>query len=131
TMDVLMRVTPGIESDTHQYIMTGNEDSKFGFDLYNDQIDTAFLRLHNHPNIQFKGLDCHIGSQINEPEQFLLAGNRLFKKLTTWKSEYGYCPDVLNFGGGFSIRYTKDDTPLQPGLFVAKLVDHIKQHAAL
>lgn len=129
TMDVLMRVTPGINADTHQYIMTGNEDSKFGFDLYNDQVDTAFLRLYNHPNIHFKGLHCHIGSQINDTEQFLVATNRLFKKLTTWKGTYGYCPEVLNLGGGFGIQYTKNDTSLPFTLFVDRLVHHIKQHS--
>src|SRR5699024_9593911 len=64
TMSVLMRVTPGIESETHAYIMTGNEDSKFGFNLANNQANLAFKKLHQHPRIQLKGLHSHIGSQI-------------------------------------------------------------------
>src|SRR5690625_2546066 len=60
-IDVLMRVTPGITSKTHSYIMTGNEDSKFGFNLSNGQAEQAFKRLHNHTYMRFKGLHCHIG----------------------------------------------------------------------
>jgi len=129
TMDVLMRVTPGIEADTHQYIMTGNEDSKFGFDLYDTQVDNAFLRLHQHPNIRLKGLHCHIGSQINDTDRFLLATNRLFKKMATWKGEYAYSPEVINLGGGFGIRYTKNDTPLPVDTYIDALVKHVKQHS--
>src|SRR5690625_1005876 len=72
-MDVLIRVTPGIESETHQYIMTGNEDSKFGFNLQNGQVEKAFERLHNHSHIHLKGLHCHIGSQIFTTKSFTLA----------------------------------------------------------
>src|SRR5699024_3582544 len=63
-MNVLLRVTPGIASETHQYIMTGNEDSKFGFNLENGQADEAFRLLHNHSHIRLQGLHSHIGSQI-------------------------------------------------------------------
>ncbi len=52
TMNVLIRLTPGIESGTHRYIMTGNEDSKFGFNIQNGQADEAFKRLHQHPYIK-------------------------------------------------------------------------------
>src|SRR5690625_4846556 len=55
-IDVLIRITPGIESETHKFIMTGNEDSKFGFNLDNHQADNAFERLKNHPSIHLIGL---------------------------------------------------------------------------
>src|SRR5690625_5452034 len=53
-MNALIRVTPGIEANTHDYIMTGNEDSKFGFNLSNGQADQAFELLRNHESIHFK-----------------------------------------------------------------------------
>src|SRR5690625_904366 len=84
-MDVLIRVTPGIESETHRYIMTGNEDSKFGFNLQNGQVDDAFIKLYNHPNIKLKGLHSHIGSQIFSSDSFLIAVNLLFEKIAQWK----------------------------------------------
>jgi diaminopimelate decarboxylase len=128
-MDVLIRVTPGIESDTHQYIMTGNEDSKFGFNLQNGQAERAFQLLHNHSHIRFKGLHCHIGSQIFEADRFLAATDVLFNEISKWKNLYGYTPDVLNLGGGFGIRYTEKDEPLPYHLYVEELVSQVRQHA--
>ena len=129
TMDVLIRVTPGIESNTHQYIMTGNEDSKFGFNLQNGQAEEAFQLLHNHSHIRFKGLHCHIGSQIFEADRFLAATDVLFNEISKWKTLYGYTPEVLNLGGGFGIRYTEKDDPLPYHIYVEELVSQVKQHA--
>src|SRR5699024_7492118 len=77
-IDVLIRITPEIESETHKFIMTGNEDSKFGFNLDNYQADNAFERLKNHPSIHLIGLHSHIGSQIFSEKSFLLAVDALF-----------------------------------------------------
>ncbi|GAA0444007.1 diaminopimelate decarboxylase [Lentibacillus halophilus] len=130
TIHVLMRVTPGIESNTHQYIMTGNEDSKFGFNLSNGQADQAFLRLRRNSRIHVKGLHSHIGSQLFESDGPLLAAQLLFQKLDYWHTEYGFIPDVLNLGGGFGIRYTAEDEPLSYPAFVKELVSAVQQHAA-
>ncbi|MFA1822804.1 diaminopimelate decarboxylase [Virgibacillus oceani] len=128
-MDILLRVTPGVESETHQYIMTGNEDSKFGFNLSNGQAEEAFKLVHNHPSINFRGLHCHIGSQIFETDRFVTAAERLFEELAKWKEVYGYTPEVLNLGGGFGIRYTADDSPLSYNVYVESLVEHVKKQA--
>lgn len=126
-MDVLIRVTPGIESETHQYIMTGNEDSKFGFNMHNGQSEEAFKLLHNHEFIQFKGLHCHIGSQIFEPDSFLKAIDVLFKQVSEWFSLHGYTPEVINLGGGFGIRYTGEDNPLPFNIHVKKIIAAVQQ----
>lgn len=128
-IDALMRVTPGIEANTHHYILTGNEDSKFGFNLQNGQADEAFKRLYKHEYIRFKGLHCHIGSQIFETDRFLLAAERLFEEIGKWKQLYGYIPDVLNLGGGFGIKYTDNDQPLELHVYAEALVKAVKQHA--
>ncbi|WP_068671963.1 diaminopimelate decarboxylase [Oceanobacillus sp. Castelsardo] len=125
-VNVLIRVTPGVESHTHEYIMTGNEDSKFGFDLQNGQAEEAFKRLLNHETIQFKGLHCHIGSQIFETDGFKVAVDLLFEELGKWKERYDYTPEVLNLGGGFGIRYTKEDQPLPYNIYVEELVKSVK-----
>ncbi|RYG73652.1 diaminopimelate decarboxylase [Lentibacillus lipolyticus] len=130
TIHVLMRVTPGIEANTHQYIMTGNDDSKFGFNLNNGQADQAFFRLRNNRNIYFKGLHSHIGSQLFETEGLLLAAKLLFQKLDDWHTEYGFTPDVLNLGGGFGVRYTERDEPLLYATFVRELTAAVKEHAS-
>lgn len=126
TMDVLIRITPGIESETHQYIQTGNEDSKFGFQLQNGQADVAFKRLHQHHRINFKGMHCHIGSQIVDLDRFLTAADVLFAKLAEWKEESGFIPPVLNLGGGFGIPYTKDDPLVSYATYIEGLVEKVK-----
>lgn len=125
-MDVLMRVTPGIKSKTHHYIMTGHEDSKFGFSLSNGQADEAFKLIHQHEKIRFIGLHCHIGSQIFETDRFLMANEILFKKLSEWHLNYEFTSEVLNLGGGFGIRYTEEDSPLPYETYVRAIVDAVK-----
>src|SRR5690625_824332 len=127
SMDVLIRVTPGIEANTHEYIMTGNEDSKFGFSLSNGQADRAFQRLKNHPYLKFKGLHAHIGSQIFETEAFLQTNKLLFSKIVEWHASDQYIPEVLNLGGGFGIQYTKEDRPLPHEEFIKKIVVVVKE----
>lgn len=126
-MNCLLRVTPGIESDTHRYIMTGNEDSKFGFNITNGGADEAFQTVTRYPRINLQGLHCHIGSQIFESDRFIVAIRALFDLLKNWKETYHFIPEVLNVGGGFGIRYTKDDQPLPYEQYVESIVEEIQK----
>ncbi|MBN8234748.1 diaminopimelate decarboxylase [Halobacillus kuroshimensis] len=126
TMDVLLRVTPGIEAHTHDYILTGQEDSKFGFDLSSGQAEEAFLKVKEDPNIQMKGLHCHIGSQIFETDGFQMAAQRLFRTLHEWKETYYYEASVVNLGGGFGIQYTEEDQPLELDQYAHALIKEVK-----
>ncbi|WP_345239103.1 diaminopimelate decarboxylase [Pontibacillus salipaludis] len=128
SMDVLLRVTPGIEAHTHDYILTGQEDSKFGFDLWNGQAEEAvkyLLQDQHHMNL--KGLHCHIGSQIFETDGFIMAIRKLYEALGSWKETYGFYPEVLNLGGGFGIKYTESDEPLPLSHYVHQLVKEVKE----
>lgn len=129
TIDVLIRVTPGIELNTHQYIMTGNEDSKFGFNLANGQAEEAFKLLNGHENIHLKGLHCHIGSQIFETKGFRVAVEILFEVIEKWHDQYHFTPEVLNLGGGYGIKYTGADQPLEKGIYVEEMVDAVQTHS--
>jgi diaminopimelate decarboxylase len=121
-MNVLLRVTPGVEAHTHDFITTGQADSKFGFDLNNGQADEAFKQVVNDEYINLLGLHCHIGSQIFETEGFSLAAGKVMQKMGAWKQEYGFEATVLNLGGGFGIRYTEEDKPLEPHEYVADMI---------
>ncbi|MBO0600473.1 diaminopimelate decarboxylase [Sporosarcina sp. E16_3] len=121
SMNVLIRVTPGVEASTHDYITTGQEDSKFGFDLKNGQTDEAFLQLYNHPYINLLGMHCHIGSQIFETDAFRLAAEALMNKMVAWRDNHQFICTVLNLGGGFGIRYTEEDKPLEPSVYVEEM----------
>ncbi|MDT9024726.1 MULTISPECIES: diaminopimelate decarboxylase [Rossellomorea] len=124
---VLLRVTPGIEAHTHDYILTGQEDSKFGFDLGNGQARDAMKMAMSYEGIELLGLHCHIGSQIFETTGFILAAKKIIEKVAKWKSQYDYDPRVINLGGGFGIRYTKDDDPIPPAQYVKEMIAAVKQ----
>jgi diaminopimelate decarboxylase len=128
-MNVLIRVTPGIEAHTHDYILTGQEDSKFGFDLSNGQAEKAFQQLRKNENIHVKGLHCHIGSQIFETTGFIMAVQKMYVTINDWYQKYQYEPEVLNLGGGFGIKYTSADEPKPLSLYVEALVDEVKKHS--
>ena len=105
---LMVRITPGIECHTHEYIRTGHLDSKFGFDP--NQVDEVFAYIHKHSNLNFIGLHAHIGSQIFErqPHQDL-AG-----VLVDWMKkaqDYEFPVTTLNVGGGLGIRYIESDDP--------------------
>ncbi|MBT2582007.1 diaminopimelate decarboxylase [Planococcus sp. ISL-109] len=129
-MKILLRVTPGIEAHTHDYITTGQEDSKFGFDLNNGQADRAFKETYGHGYLQLIGLHCHIGSQIFDTAAFQMASEKLLLKMAAWRNDYSYTCTVLNLGGGFGIRYTEEDTPLAPAAYVQDMIHTVKAASA-
>ncbi|ALC81470.1 MULTISPECIES: diaminopimelate decarboxylase [Bacillus] len=129
TVSVLLRVTPGVEAHTHDYITTGQEDSKFGFDLHNGQAEQAAKNVLASDAFNLLGIHCHIGSQIFDATGFVLAADKIFAKLAEWRESYGFEPKVLNLGGGFGIRYTKEDEPLPPGEYVKHMIQAVKTNA--
>ncbi|WP_394579760.1 diaminopimelate decarboxylase [Cytobacillus firmus] len=126
---ILLRVTPGIEAHTHDYILTGQEDSKFGFDLQNGQAEKALLIALNSSWIETLGLHCHIGSQIFDTTGFILAAKKIFEKMAEWKEKHAYEPKVLNLGGGFGIRYTEEDDPIHASKYVEEIILEVKKQA--
>lgn len=111
-VDILIRVTPGVEAHTHEFIATGQVDSKFGFDLRSGQAETALEKISEMPYINILGLHSHIGSQIFETEGFQLMIERVFVQAKKWQKDFGFQLKVLNLGGGFGIRYVPEDNPL-------------------
>ena len=126
TISILLRVTPGIEAHTHDYILTGQEDSKFGFDLQNGQAEEALMTALRFKQFDVLGLHCHIGSQIFETTGFLLAAEKIVGKMNQWKNNLNFEAKVLNLGGGFGIRYTSEDEPLLPSQYVSEIIKEVK-----
>ncbi|WP_409301478.1 diaminopimelate decarboxylase [Peribacillus sp. SCS-155] len=124
---ILLRVTPGIEAHTHDYILTGQDDSKFGFGLVNGQAEEALKTALESNWIEVLGLHCHIGSQIFETTGFVLAAQKIISQLKKWNKSFNYQPKVLNLGGGFGIRYTHEDTPLAASRYVEEIVSEVKK----
>ena len=108
--DILLRVTPGIECHTHEYIQTGHLDSKFGFDL--TQVDEVIEQIQNkYNNLNIVGLHAHIGSQIFETSIYYDEVEVLIKEMARIKQKYNINPTHINLGGGLGIKYTKEDCP--------------------
>lgn len=102
--DILLRITPGIECHTHEYIQTGHLDSKFGFDL--TQIDEAVELIKNdYINLNLHGLHAHIGSQIFETSIYGDEIEILVKEIARLNLS------EINIGGGIGVKYTENDCP--------------------
>lgn len=129
SIPILLRVTPGIEAHTHDYILTGQEDSKFGFGLQNGQADQAVETVLTSNSLTLLGIHCHIGSQIFETTGFLLAAKKMFVKMKEWKEKHNFIPTVLNLGGGFGIRYTKEDDPIPVSQYVEEIINEVKRQS--
>lgn len=127
SIDVMMRITPGISAHTNKYIQTGQVDSKFGFDLQSGQADEALQKILASPRMHMKGLHAHIGSQIFELNGFQMAAAKLVEIAAHWRDKFGYEPEIVNVGGGFGIRYVSADHPLKPEDFVAAIIETIKE----
>ncbi len=125
--NILLRVTPGIEAHTHDYILTGQEDSKFGFDLQNGQAEQALKIALDSTKMKVLGIHCHIGSQIFETKGFIMAAQKIFEKLYDWKESLGFEAEVLNLGGGFGIRYTNEDKPLPASQYVKEIILEVQK----
>lgn len=105
---ILLRVTPGIECHTHEYIRTGHLDSKFGFDP--DQIEAVFEFVSQQPRLNCLGVHAHIGSQIFELNPHADLGGVMVQWLAI-AQRYGLTLEELDVGGGLGIRYTEADDP--------------------
>ena len=110
TVEILLRITPGIECHTHEYIQTGHLDSKFGFDL--TQIDNAIdLIINEYKNLNLKGLHAHIGSQIFEISIFPDEIEIMAKEIARIEDKFGLHLTEINIGGGLGVKYTNLDNP--------------------
>ncbi len=107
SVDILLRVTPAIECHTHEYIKTGQLDSKFGFDL--SQVDEVIASQYSNLNI--KGLHAHIGSQIFELQSYRDEVDILVSELKRINQKFGLNLTELNIGGGLGVKYTEEDCP--------------------
>jgi diaminopimelate decarboxylase len=108
---VHIRVTPGVEAHTHEFIETGTEDSKFGFGLDNGAALAAVQRVVDAGVLQLAGVHCHIGSQVFRLDSFRRAVEKMVGLVRTIEIATGATIDELNVGGGLGVRYLPEDAP--------------------
>lgn len=130
TTNVIMRITPGITAHTHEFIQTGQVDSKFGFDLASGQVEEGFELLHKNSRVHVLGFHAHIGSQISSPDGFNALAVKMMQLANKFNTEYDFTTEVLDLGGGFGIQYVSTDGYLAPEKFVESIINTIKEQAS-
>jgi diaminopimelate decarboxylase len=110
--DILFRIKPGVDAHTHNFIRTGQIDSKFGFALETGEALEAVRLALSCEHLNFVGLHCHIGSQILDTQGFEAAAEVMMTFILKIRDELGVTVRDLNLGGGFGIQYTQKDDPL-------------------
>lgn len=112
--NILIRVNPGIDAHTHKYIQTAKFTSKFGESIYDEEIiDKLISKIKENKLINLLGFHAHIGSQIHETEAFSIEVDKMVDFQCHVATKYGLNLPVLNLGGGFGIKYTKDEKALE------------------
>ncbi|NBO45470.1 MAG: diaminopimelate decarboxylase [Actinobacteria bacterium] len=125
-VNVLVRVTVGVEAHTHEFIATAHEDQKFGFSLATGAAKAAAMLVDEVPGLRFAGLHSHIGSQIFDEQGFLIAVSRLVRLCAELKHE-GVEVSHLNLGGGAGIAYLPSDDPATIEDLAGKLISAVEQ----
>ncbi len=126
---VMVRVTPGVEAHTHEYIATAHEDQKFGFSIANGQAMVAMVRCHYSPLMELLGVHSHIGSQIFDTGGFEVAARRTMKLMAQFTDATGVHLPELDLGGGFGVAYTSADSPASPDSLATGLREIVEHEA--
>jgi diaminopimelate decarboxylase len=116
---VLVRVTPGIEPETHRAIRTGQDDSKFGIPMRG--VERALARVEE-AGLQLRGLHAHLGSQVFDLD--------VYESLADVLQEIGDFP-TINLGGGFAAAYTREDRPPAASEYADAMLRHAPQDATV
>ena len=111
---VLIRLTPGIEAHTHESISTAHEDVKFGFSIASGAAWAAVEKIAQLPELELRGVHCHIGSQIFGAESFELAADRLLGFMAKYRDAFGAELPELDLGGGYGIAYLPSEETVEP-----------------
>ncbi len=127
TVDVLLRVNPGIDAHTHEYIQTSKFDSKFGESIFSEDIYNKINSFVEAKNVNLKGFHCHIGSQIFDDKPFYGAVEVMFAFAKRLEEKIGFVTEAINLGGGFGIYYTNGDDPINLERFVQNMVGNIEK----
>lgn len=125
--DIMLRITPGVDAHTHDFIKTGQIDCKFGSAIENGEADEIVALALSLENINLVGFHCHIGSQIFDLEPFEHTAGVMLRFIANIKEKYGFEAKELNLGGGFGCKYTDADTPIDYSEYmhaVSKVVKH-------
>lgn len=121
---VLFRLNIGVDAHTHKYISTALFESKFGMMPDSKAFADCMSYFGDDTNVVFDGIHCHIGSQVFEINAYKLAIDKMVDIISQWSK-----PLTLNIGGGFGVKYTDEDKPIDTAELCKMLIDYV--HKAL
>jgi diaminopimelate decarboxylase len=126
-LNILYRITPGVKSDSHDYIVTGKKDSKFGIPLDREIIYPIIEQAIKSEYVNLLGLHFHVGSQLNDNTSHLKALNITLKIIKEIYLRYGFITTEINVGGGFGIQYTNEDNIKPFSYFLDPMMEMIEK----
>ncbi|SHE72921.1 diaminopimelate decarboxylase [Thermoanaerobacter uzonensis DSM 18761] len=127
--NIYIRVSPGVEAHTHQYVKTGQIDSKFGFPLFNGDAMRAIEYALTLENVNLAGLHSHIGSQIFDAESYKAEIEIMMNFLKLVKEFLGWEVGELDLGGGFGIAYVDEDDPQPIEQIAHEIMQAVKEYS--
>ena len=128
-MKIMIRITPGVAASTHDYIVTGKKDSKFGIPLEESVFLPVVESIVNSKWLELYGLHMHIGSQLFENKAYVDALDALMDWAAIIKDKFGVAIREVNFGGGFGVTYT-DEVRKPYAFFTEPLMEELQKRAA-
>lgn len=124
---VLVRATPGVDPKTHRLIRTGQADTKFGFNIADGSALEAVRQVLHTPHLRFRGLHCHVGSQLLDVETHVEAVQIMVQLMQRVVQETGAQVEILNIGGGLGVRYLQEHQPPSFEQFAQAIVSTLKE----
>lgn len=124
--DIMFRIKPGIDAHTHSFVQTGQIDSKFGVALETGEAEEIIVAANAMDNVNVVGVHCHIGSQIFELAPFELAAEKMMNFIGDMKDKHGILLKELNLGGGYGIKYTENDTPIDYDKYIQAVSEVVR-----
>lgn len=125
-VDVLVRAAPGVDPKTHRLIRTGQADTKFGFNIADGSALNAVKQVIAANGLNFKGIHCHVGSQLLDAETHEQAAEIMVKLMRSIVTETGANVELLNIGGGLGVRYLSTQEPPDYDAFAETVTTRLK-----
>lgn len=124
-MNVLLRINPGIEAHTHEFIATTKNDSKFGLSIFDEATLTLIKTMSESSKVNFLGFHSHIGSQIFEEKSFFEHVKAVLNYVKQLNETHGIHVKTINLGGGFGVKYVDEDRPIVDATFLSRLAAYV------
>lgn len=127
TQNILLRITPGIDTHSYKAVDTGKVDSKFGTAIETGQAIEIVGEILKLKHIKLCGFHCHVGSQVFEEDVYVRTAIIMIKFFKDVKDKYNFNAEIFDIGGGFGVRYVDTDPVLDLDKKVKEIADTINE----